>query len=175
MTMTCIAKFGLCGVLLLAGVAQADVIKAQNAQTVLKWDGMQLTMLRTQVDMNNAHPVEYVQFFAPALKSGPASLLTFEVRDDYLPHLKLQRGADCAVSAVRVNQQGERLQLVYAHRKGEWAESKPVEFQVFELFRSEGGLPGTPDLYFREVRKVNSSKPYCDANMALDKEVKTYQ
>lgn len=168
------ARGALWGLLLLGATAQAQVIKPVADITPIKWGGMTISMLDSVVDMNNAHTVEYISFFAPNAK-GAAAQLTFEIDDDYKTGLTLNRGADCAMSGVRVLMRGDKLRVAYARRKGEWVDKKKFDVTIYELIKTEGGLPGYPDVYFKEVAKKVTDKVYCDANMALDKESKLYQ
>ncbi|MBI3230445.1 MAG: hypothetical protein HYZ45_09780 [Burkholderiales bacterium] len=89
---------------------------------------------------------------------------------EFAPHLVLQTGADCRLSGIRIVQRGDNLQVVYAERPGMWAESKIYTFTIYELIKTVNGDVPYPDLYFKQVKKLNTKASYCDANNALDKE-----
>jgi hypothetical protein len=150
--------------------AQPETITPQGDITSIRLASGELSMLHTMIDLNNAHPVETISFFRRSA-SGPAEQVPFELDGDYQPYLPLRSGADCAISGLRTFRKGDSLQIVYALRKGGWAEKKVVSFVVFELAMNEEGAPGTPPMYFRQRSKVVSKQAYCDVNRALEKEV----
>jgi len=152
----------------------ADVVTPQRDMTIIKTAQGDITLLHTMIGMNSAHDVELISFFKRAA-SGPAEQIAFEQNGDYNPTLPVRHGADCAMTGVRVLQDGKRLRVVYASRKGDWFDKKPFNFSVFELTAEEGGMPGTPSLYFAEKSRVVSKTAYCDAGMALDKEAALYR
>jgi hypothetical protein len=167
-----IASLTLSAALLGCG-ARAEVIKPQRDITTIKLAAGDIALLHTAIDLNNAHTMETVSFFQPNAR-GAAAQIPFDMNGDYQPVLPLRSGADCAISGVRTIRSGERLKVVYALRKGGWAEQQPVTFLVFALERSDGGAPGTPSLYFKQQRKLASKAAYCDVNQALDKETALY-
>jgi hypothetical protein len=150
--------------------AQPDTITPQGDITSIRLADGELSMLHTMIDLNNAHPVETISFFRRSA-SGPAEQLPFEMDGDYQPYLAMRSGADCAISGMRAFRQGGSLQIVYALRKGGWAEKKLVTFIVFVLAKNEEGAPGTPPLYFRQRNKLVSKQAYCDVNRALESEL----
>lgn len=153
---------------------QAETIKPIGDITSIQMDGIEVSMLNTIIDTNNAHPIEILNFFVPNSK-GIATQLSFEMNDDYVPYLPLRSGADCAISGARTIKNDKQLRLIYATRSGGWTEKKIVTFSIFELTKNDSGLPGTPDIYFKKVKTVNTKLSYCDVNAALDKEPKLYQ
>lgn len=157
-----------------AAPAQPEVIKPVRDITAIHLPGGDIALLHGAIDMNNAHPVETASFFKPSAK-GPAQQIPFEMNGDYEPMLSLRSGADCVVSSMRVLRYGDRLQVVYATRKGEWADKKPVTFFVFGLTKNDEGAPGMPGLYFSLRKKVDTRASYCDVNTALDKEAALYR
>jgi hypothetical protein len=149
--------------------ARPEAITPQGDITTIRLSGGELSMLHTLLDLNNAHPMETISFFKRSA-SGPAEQIPFEMDGDYQPILPLRSGADCAISGMRAFRQADKLEIVYALRKGGWAEKKLVTFVVFELATNEEGAPGTPSLYFRQRSKLTSKQAYCDVNRALEKE-----
>ena len=158
----------------LAAPGQAQVIKPERDLTPIPISGGEIQMLFTEIDMNNAHPLRMISFFKPNV-AGPAQQVPFEMGGDYHPFLPLRTGADCATSAVKTTRSGQQLELVYALRKGEWADSREVTFLVFRLESNDEGTPGTPPLYFKQHHKIGSIGKYCDVNMALENEGKRYR
>jgi hypothetical protein len=153
--------------------ASAQVVKPQRDITTITLGSGPIALLRTSIDMNNAHPIDTVSFYRPRAQ-GPALQVPFEMNDDYPPVLPLRSGADCAISGFRAIKVGERLQVVYATRKGNWAERKKVSFMIFELASNSEALPGVPSEYFKQSKTVSSRNDYCDVNEALEKEASLY-
>lgn len=158
---------------LTSGHARAEVIKPKADLTAIKTPAGELTMVNGLIPMHNAHDIATLGFFKRSA-SGPATLVPFEFDSDYEPLLKLRTGADCMVSSARALREGERLRVVYAQRKGEWSDKKPVSFQIFELTVNDEGAPGTPPIYFVLKKTVVSKTAYCDVDAALDKEAALY-
>ena len=158
----------------LALAAQPEVITPQRDLNVIKTAQGDITLLHTLITMNSAHDVELYSFVRRAA-NGPAEQIPFEQGSDYNPTLPVRHGADCAVTGVRVLNNAKGLRVIYASRRGEWFDKKPFTFSVFELTSNEGGMPGTPPLYFSEKTTVTSKAVYCDAAMALDKEAALYR
>jgi hypothetical protein len=150
--------------------ARPEAITPQGDITTIRLPGGELSMLHTLLDLNNAHPMETISFFKRSA-SGPAEQIPFEMDGAYQPILSLRSGADCAISGMRAFRQADKLEIVYALRKGGWAEKALVTFLVFELTTNEEGAPGTPPLYFKQRSKLMSKQAYCDVNRALEKEV----
>jgi hypothetical protein len=155
--------------------AQVKVIPLTADITSIKWGNMTVSALHTVLDVNNAHNTDTISFFL-ANPKGAASQLAFESGAlKYTPNLTLRGGADCMVSGIKVLMQGEVLRVVFAERKGEWFDEKKFDFTIYELVKGEQGVPGYPDIYFKNSKKVTTAGKYCDANMALDKEAKIYR
>jgi hypothetical protein len=152
-----------------ASTAQPETVTPQGDIITIRLSAGELSMLHTVIDLNNAHAMETIGFFKRSA-SGPAEQVPFEIDGDYQPFLTLRSGADCAISGMRAFRQADKLEIVYALRKGGWTEKKLVTFVVFELATNEEGAPGTPPLYFRQRSKLVSKQAYCDVNRALEKE-----
>ena len=163
----------LLGLCLSLGTASAQVIKPARDITKIKTDGVELNLLYTMIETNNAHPIDSISFFIGSGK-GPAAQVPFEVENNYLTGLTMRRGADCAVSAARVLRQDGKLRVVYAERKGEWLDKKSARLTVYQLEKNEG-LHGTPDLYFKKFKSVDTLRLYCDMSEALDQETSLYK
>lgn len=179
MRMKTIRIFAAASLLLALGgqsacAAPPEVIRPTRDITPIHLPDGDIALLHTLLDLNNAHPVETMSFFKPSA-DGPAQQIPFEFDGQYQPSLSQRSGADCVVSAVRVLRSGGKLQVVYATRKGQWADNKPVTFAIFTLARNDEGAPGTPPLYFRQVKKADTRAQYCDVNDALDKEAALYR
>lgn len=157
----------------LTHMAHAQVIKPARDLTRIKAEGVELTLLNTVIDPNNAHPIEMIGFFVSNAK-GPATQVPFEIDTAYEPVLTMKSGADCAISAVRIVLRGTHLRVAYAQRKGDWNDKKPGRLTLFELDKNSDGLPGTPDLYFKKLKSVDTKRSYCDMNTALDQESTLY-
>ena len=153
-----------------ASTARPEMITLQGDITIIRLPGGELSMLHTVLDLNNAHPTQTISVFRRSA-SGPAEQIPFEIDGDYQPILPLRAGADCAISGMQAFRQADKLEIVYALRKGGWAEKKLVTFVIFELAKNEEDAPGTPSLYFRVRSKRMSKQAYCDVNRALEKEV----
>lgn len=171
-----VVKACLINLLWLTCSAQAQnlIIKPHRDITSIKLEDVEVALVNTVVDMNNAHSIEIISFFVPNSK-GIATQLTFEMNNDYVPYLALRSGADCAISGARILRFDNHLRVVFATRKGDWSEKKQTEFTIFELNKNDGSMPGTPNTYFKQLKKINTKSSYCDVNAALDKESKLYQ
>lgn len=154
--------------------AQALTIKPLRDITSIKLEDMEIALVNTVVNTNNAHPIEIISFFVPN-STGIATQLTFEMNNDYVPYLALRSGADCAISGARIMRFHNQLRIVFASRKGDWSEKKQTDFIIFELKKNDDDMPGTPNIYFKQLRKISTKSSYCDVNAALDKESKLYQ
>lgn len=165
---------GLCIYVGAAASAHAQVITPQRDMTQIDLADGPVTMLHTVTEMNNAHPLETISFFKPST-TGAAQQIPFEMNGDYDPILPIRTGADCAVSGVRTIKTGKQLRVVFALRKGQWAERKKVTFLIFNLEKNDEQAPGTPPLYFKQQKKVTTTSEYCDVNAALTKEEKLYR
>lgn len=153
-----------------AWAAQPEKIAPQGDLTAIAFDGRELSMLHTTIDLNNAHPIDTISFFSRNA-AGPAEHIPFEVDGDYQPFLRLRSGADCSLSGIEVFRDDHELRIVYAHRKGNWTEKKPVTFVIFKLVINQEDEPGIPHLYFRQQRSMVSKRLYCDAYQALQDEL----
>lgn len=160
-------------VALLSGPAAAQAIKPQADLTVFKTMAGDVTMLYSIVPMNNAYDVERIGFVKRE-GTGPATHIPFEIGSDYEPYMDMRAGADCMVSSARVLREGKRLRVLYARRKGEWLDKKPVTLELFELTENVEEAPGTPTLYFKSRKKGDTKRLYCDVNDALDKEAVSF-
>lgn len=148
---------------------QPIVIKPQRDITSIVVADGEITLLRTVIDLNNAHLAETLHFFKTSA-IGPAQQIPIEIKGDYIPVLQLHAGADCAISGAKIFKVGTKLQVVYGVRKGDWSAKTVVKMTVFELTRNDEGAPGTPSLYFAQKNEMMSKSAYCDVNAALDKE-----
>lgn len=157
-----------------AGTNEQKIIVPSAYITPIKIGVMEVSVFYGLIDSNNAHPVGVVGFFVPTLK-GPAKQIAFEVNDEYVPFLNMTQGADCTTSSVRIVSSLDSLKVVYATRKGGWLDSNQVDFSVFELTESKNEVPGVPNFYFKQVKKIGSKKRYCDVNDALNFEDKLYR
>lgn len=152
----------------------AQVIVPQRDITTISVDGMELQMLYTNIDRNNAHPIDTVTFFRSNAK-GPAQHVPFEIQRRFEPILQLRSGADCAVTGFRAFRWKGKLRVVYAQREGSWMDKHRVIFTVMELTKNTDDDLDTPPLYFHEVGKVTSQVPYCDVNQAIESEAARYR
>lgn len=171
-----VAKIFLQGLLLVGISAQAQTspIKPLKDITSIRVGDVNIAMLDTIINKNNAHPIEYLSFFIPNAGKA-ATQIPFEINGDYEPSLSIQKGADCVVSTVRVLHNGDNLRVIFASRKGEWAERKPFNFLVFDFTKNNEDAPGTPNIYFKQIKNTNTKSSYCDANVALEKEQILYR
>ena len=149
--------------------AQVQIVTLPTELTHIKLGELKISVLHSLVDVNNAHTVRYINFFV-ANPKGAASALGFEMSNNIVPHLALHGGADCRTNGIRILQRPDKLQVVFAERKGEWFDNKPFDFILYELTKNEEGAPGWPNLYFKQIKKMSTKAKYCDANRALEKE-----
>jgi len=149
-------------------------IKPQRDLTSISVAGMELQMLYTNIDKNNAHPIDTVTFFR-ANPKGPAQHIPFEINHRIEPILQLRSGADCAMTGFRVLKSKDQLRVIYAQRDGNWADKRRVTFTVMELKKNTDEDLDTPPLYFHEIDKATSQALYCDVNEALDSESGRYR
>ncbi|MCS0630462.1 hypothetical protein NX786_14070 [Telluria mixta] len=169
MKMRAIASASVLTLAASSAVAQTQTVALRGDLTPIKLVGGEIVALRTIIDLNNAHAVETISFLKRNPR-GPAEAIPFEINGDYQPSLTMRSGADCAVSGTRVFRDGHILRIVYASRKGEWADKHTVRFVVFELTENVEGAPGTPAQYFKERRAYGSKGAYCDVNRAIETE-----
>jgi hypothetical protein len=158
--------------LALPGFAQV-AIKPQRDLTTIPLAGMELQMLYTNIDKNNAHPIDTVTFFRSNAK-GPAQHIPFEINHRIEPILQLRSGADCATTGFRAIKWKGQLRVVYAQRDGNWADRHRVNFTIMELKKNTDEDPDTPPLYFHEIDKATTQAFYCDVNEALEAETARY-
>jgi hypothetical protein len=149
-------------------------ITPQRDLTSISVAGIELQMLYTNIDKNNAHPIDTVTFFR-ANQRGPAQHVPFEINRRFEPILQLRSGADCAMTGFRAFKWKDHLRVVYAQRDGNWADKRRVTFTVMELKKNTDDDLDTPPLYFHEINKVTSQATYCDVNEALDAETGRYK
>lgn len=154
--------------------ALPETITPQRDMTAIRTAEGDITLLYTQIGMNSAHDVELIGFLRRAA-DGPAEQIPFEQNGDYNPTLAVRHGADCTVTGVRVLRTSRHLRVIHAVRKGDWSDKKPFTFSVFQLTTNDGGMGGTPSLYFVEKTKLTTKAAYCDADVALDKEATLYR
>lgn len=176
MKMTTIRIFAIANMLAAVlgyGAAAAETIKPQTDLATIRTAAGEITIVRSIIPMNNAHDVELLGFMKRT-RTGPATQIPFEIGSDYEPYLNMRTGADCMVSSARVLRDGNRLRVLYAWRKGEWLDKKPVTLELFELTVNGEEAPGTPALYFRSRKKGDTKNIYCDVNEALDKETASF-
>jgi hypothetical protein len=170
-----IAKFLCMALLASSSPLYAQVaITPQRDLTPISVGGMELQMLYTNIDKNNAHPIDTVTFFRTNPK-GPAQHVPFEINRRIEPILQLRSGADCAMTGFRAFKWKDNLRVVYAQRDGNWADKRRVTFTIMELKKNVDEDLDTPPLYFREVGKATSNAPYCDVNEAFDSEAGRYR
>jgi hypothetical protein len=161
--------------LAIAAPSFADVaIKPQRDLTTIPVAGMELQMLYTNIDKNNAHPIDTVTFFRANAK-GPAQHVPFEINHRIEPILQLHSGGDCAMTGFRAFKLKGQLRVVYAQREGNWADRRRVNFTIMELKKTSDEELDTPPLYFHEIDKTTTQGFYCDVNEALDAEAVRYQ
>lgn len=144
-------------------------ITPQRDLTSISVAGVELQMLYTNIDKNNAHPTDTVTFFRANAK-GPAQHVPFEINHRIEPILQLRSGADCAMTGFRAFRSKDQLRVVYAQRDGNWADKRRVTFTIMELKKNTNEDLDTPPLYFHEIDKATSQAAYCDVNEALDSE-----
>jgi hypothetical protein len=172
---TCLTT--MTGALLLifsTAVCAQVTIKPQRDLTTISVAGMDLQMLYTNIDKNNAHPIDTVTFFRANAK-GPAQHIPFEINHRIEPILQLRSGADCAMTGFRAFKWKDQLRVIYAQREGNWTDRRRVTFTIMELTKNANEDLDTPPLYFHEVDKATSQVFYCDVNEALDAEASRYR
>ena len=86
-------------------------------------------------------------------------------------------GADCTLGDLRLLlAAGKPAEVVIATREfgDSYASPAQVRFDYYRLVRNaftdETGI-GRPEFYFDHVRTVRAKRPYCDVNVALDREL----
>jgi hypothetical protein len=82
-----------------------------------------------------------------------------------------------SVRFVKAQWEGKRATLaIAAHRDLSNAQSLvdavPVEFEIYSLVANEQGIPGWPFYYFDRIEHFTSKRRYCNADLALMKELR---
>ncbi|GLQ95152.1 carbapenem self-resistance protein CarG family protein [Dyella acidisoli] len=84
-------------------------------------------------------------------------------------------GADCVLHDYRLltSSRSQGAWLVIAERDfGQtYVDAEPVHFDVYRLQENKDGSIGRPPVYFQFDRRIEASKPYCDVDDALGKEL----
>ncbi len=83
-------------------------------------------------------------------------------------------GADCTLGDLRLIQhRGTPAELILARRElgKSFADSAATYFDYYKLTKNLNGVPGWPLYYFDFVRTVNARHPFCDVNLAFEKEL----
>jgi hypothetical protein len=169
MKIRAIASASALAIVVFSATAQTQPVVLRGDMTPIKLASGEVVALHTIIDLNNAHAVETVSFLIRN-PLGAAEAIPFEINDDYQASLTLRSGADCAISGVRAFQDGKKIRVVYASRKGQWSEKNTVQFQEFDLTNNNERAPGTPLHYFKERKVYSSKKAYCDVNRAIESE-----
>ncbi|MFS2025020.1 carbapenem self-resistance protein CarG family protein [Massilia sp. GER05] len=169
MKIRAIASASVLAIAALSATAQTLPVVLRGDMTPIKLASGDVVALHTIIDLNNAHALETVSFLIRNPR-GAAEAIPFEINDDYQASLTLRSGADCAITGMRAFQDGKKIRVVYASRKGQWSEKNSVKFQEFDLTKNDERAPGTPLHYFKERKVYSSKKAYCDVNRAIDSE-----
>jgi hypothetical protein len=88
--------------------------------------------------------------------------------------LSTSEGADCTLGDIRLLQpRGKAATIVIGRREpGESiADPAPIQFQYYRVVHDEAGVPGRPEYYIEYVRSVKAKQPYCDVNIAFDRDL----
>jgi hypothetical protein len=165
------------GVLLLTASTQLHAqtaITPQRDITIIELGNEKVSMLYTNINKNNAHPIDTVTFFL-ANPAGAAQHIPFQINGRFEPILQLRSGADCAMTGFRAIKSGNGMRVVYAQRDGNWADKRRVTFTILDLKKNIEEQLDTPPLYFQELTKATTQASYCDVNTALDTESGLYR
>jgi len=101
----------------------------------------------------------------PRATDGPFELL-----------LKTSGGADGLLNDFRLllDREHHSAVLITAEREfgSSYADSRPVQFQLYQLAFNENAVAGFPTAYFRRGKAFTSQKPYQDVGVAFEGELK---
>ena len=83
-------------------------------------------------------------------------------------------GADCTLGDLRIVQhRGGSAELIIARRDfgDSFADSAAIHFDYYKVGRNTDESPGAPPYFFQFVRTVEAQRPYCDVNLAFEREL----
>lgn len=164
-----------------AGLAGATVLPLQNGPNTvdLLGDGTRATVFVARKENFNAHGYSSIAFYLHSgydrSDSAEWQLLPFVDRRADRDVIRTEEGADCTLMdfrVLRVRPHAAVVVIIARREQGEsFADSVPVQFDVYRLQRNREGLPGWPTYYFQFERSIPASRPYCDVNEAFQQEL----
>ncbi|GLQ87166.1 hypothetical protein GCM10007898_07320 [Dyella flagellata] len=90
-------------------------------------------------------------------------------------HLVKSGGADCVLHDFRIlaSARSDAAWLIRAERdmQRSFADAEPVHFYFYRLKENKEEQVGRPPVYFEFDHRVDATKPYCDVDEAMSKEL----
>ncbi|MEK6312814.1 carbapenem self-resistance protein CarG family protein [Burkholderia gladioli] len=180
-----LAVLGAGAGLALAGRELSRVVPVANGMTRVAFDGNDGYVIRSWRENYNAHGFDVISFhFVDKANGGQWNLVPLYgapgkpgakgAADDEIDTLSVSGGADCLLQDFRLlkGAAGQPMRLVVATREvgDNYAASETVRFSEYVLTRNDDGTIGWPPLYFKLVKRTQSTGRYCDVNEAFDRE-----
>lgn len=164
----------LCGIAVAAPALAAGTHAARIgnglARVDLSGDGAPGMVVSAHRENHNAHGFEAVTFYVQA--AGVWQIVPFQA-DGLFRQLTFDtsEGAGCRLRDARLfpATPGHPARLLVANRAigRSYADAAPVRFTTWELVHDTGGVPGTPDYYFRAAGSRMARHGYCDVGEAF--------
>lgn len=160
----------------------AKSVSLSNGFNQVKLGGHEATVIVAERENYNAHgfSVATIYMKGPSDRQDRTVLnivLAFP-RDSGEPEilqLSTSGGADCVLHDYRLltSERSKEAWLVIARRDygQSYVDHAPVHFDVYRLQENKDGLFGRPPVYFEFDHRVEASKPYCDVDDAMSKEL----
>jgi hypothetical protein len=141
----------------------------------LDGDGTPDLIVKARRENFDAHSSTHYAFYRKA-SAGAWEIVPIEVSptEPLQIDFSTSEGADCILRDVRLHRAKDgRIELVVATREfGEsYADTKPVTFAWFALAHNDEEVPGRPPFYFAKKDERVTATPYCDVEMAFEKEL----
>jgi hypothetical protein len=163
-----------------AGLKVVPVDNGINQLTLL---GEPAMAVRAWRENYNAHGFDVVSFYVRDKATGEKAFWNIvpvfgqAAKGELSERLEITvgGGADCVLHDFRLlrSDDDKRVMLVVAQRDmgDSFADPAAVHFTWYDLSKNEDEAPGEPWLYFKQTRVTQATKPYCDVEEALDKEL----
>jgi len=128
----------------------------------------------------NAHAYSHITFYRATGGTNPRwELIPFFDRKDVptVDSFRTVEGADCILRDLRVLRPSSRPDAPVIVVTGErepgqsFADRALVRFVVYHIERNSQGVPGTPEVFFRAVRTIDSTAKHCDIGEAFAAEL----
>lgn len=161
----------------------AHAVALTNGFNHVVLGGHEATVVVAERENFNAHGfvVATIYMVGPSDRSDGKVLnivpvFSSDPKDEYQRlYLVKGGGADCVLHDFRIlaSNHSAATWLIRAERdmKLSYADAEPVRFYFYRLKENKDGQIGRPPVYFEFDHRVDASKPYCDVDEAINKEL----